>query len=126
MTGGIDLGGAEVLLVEDDLLIRQDLADTLTDYGARVTATGWIAEAMAMAEGEIEHAILDVKLEDGHVHPVARRLAERGVPFTFHSSAARCTRLAEAFPAARVLPKPAIPAALAALIRQSIDQGTNA
>lgn len=114
--GTDDLAGESVLLVEDDVLIRHDLEAALSGYGASVTATGRLDEAMRLADGAFGHAVLDVKLEDGGVQPVARRLAERGVPFVFHSSAARCEGLAAAFPDAPVVPKPALPHKLAAII----------
>ena len=112
----IDLTGKTVLLVEDDELIRDDLDHSLRGLGAVTACTGSVGEAMALAERDFTHAILDVRLSDGHVHPVADRLAARRIPFTFYSASARCDGLSDRFPAAAVVPKPALPHRLAALI----------
>lgn len=119
----IDLTGSAILLVEDDVLIKHDLAEELSAYGAKVTVAGRLVEAMELAEGEVSHAILDVKLEDGFVQPVAARLTERNIPFTFYSVAARCTGLAERFPEAQVIPKPAMPGTIAAIIDRTSRAG---
>lgn len=126
MGNGVDLTGVRILLVEDDMLIRTDLEDGLTDTGATVISTGRLTEAIELVEGDIGHAVLDVKLEDGNVHPIANRLAERGVPFTFYSSSARCNGLAERFPDAVVLSKPVLPQRLAAIIASTKPQGAAA
>lgn len=123
MATDIDLSGKRILLVEDDTLIRHDVAGGLIALGADVVSTGRLTEAIELIEGDISHAVLDVKLEDGNVQPVASRLKERGVPFTFYSSAARCSGLADRFPAAVVLAKPAMPTKLAAIIQRAGAEG---
>lgn len=119
MRAHADLSGKRILLVEDDALIGADLAGELTQLGATVTLTGRLTEAIALAEGAVDHAVLDVKLEDGNAHPVADRLLARGVPVTFHSATTRCAGLAARFPGAAVLRKPALPQELAATIRRT-------
>lgn len=126
MGRGIDLTGNRILLVEDDLLIRTDLEDGLIDIGATVVSTGRLTEAIELVETDVTHAVLDVKLEDGHVHPIADRLQQRGIPFTFYSSSARCNGLAERFPDAVVLSKPALADQLASIIANTASRGTAA
>jgi len=81
------LDGVRVLLVEDDLLILMDLEDVLVEAGAKVVAECRnVRDALERVDDdEFEVAVLDVRLGDETVAPVARRLAERGVPFVFYS-----------------------------------------
>jgi CheY-like chemotaxis protein len=74
-----------LLVVEDEYLIRMLLEDMLADLGYDVVAAvGTIAEASEHAvNGEIDAAILDVNLDGQEVYPVAKILAERGLPFVF-------------------------------------------
>jgi DNA-binding NtrC family response regulator len=58
--------GADVLLLEDDALLRRRLAAHLTGLEAEVTAVGTLAEARRVAkEVEFDFALLDVNLPDG-------------------------------------------------------------
>jgi CheY-like chemotaxis protein len=74
-----------VLVVEDEYLIRMLLEDMLADLGYGVAAAvGSIAEARELAtKAEFGAAILDVNLDGQEVFPIADILAERGVPFAF-------------------------------------------
>jgi len=83
------LDGVRVLLVEDDFLILMDLEDMLSAAGAKVIAECRnVEDALEKVEDdelEVEVAVLDMRLGDESAAPVARRLAERGVPFVFYS-----------------------------------------
>jgi CheY-like chemotaxis protein len=74
-----------VLVVEDEYLIRMLLEDMLADLGYGVAAAvGTLAEARAQAaKGEFSAAILDVNLDGSEIFPVADILKERGLPFVF-------------------------------------------
>ena len=116
------LQGCRVLLVEDELLIALDLQLSLEDAGADVVmadgvATGFAALARCRAAAALPHvALLDVRLGDGEVFPVADELSAAGVPIVFHSGHAQGGDLARGYPDAAVLSKPApIDALLAAL-----------
>jgi CheY-like chemotaxis protein len=76
---------ANLLVVEDEYLIRMLLEDMLTDLGYSVTAAvGTIAEARQhAATGDFQAAILDVNLDGQEIFPVADILAQRGLPFVF-------------------------------------------
>ena len=118
------LSGYEVLLVEDELLIALDLQLTMEDEGAMVeladgVATGLSALARRLAKGAPPHvALLDVRLGDGEVFPVADRLAAEGVPIVFHSGHAQSAELAASYPQAVMLSKPApTDRLIAALVR---------
>jgi CheY-like chemotaxis protein len=78
-----------VLVVEDEAIIAMAVEDDLLTAGARVVGpAASISEALqmietAMADGGLNAAVLDIKLEQETVSPVAERLAALGVPFLF-------------------------------------------
>lgn len=60
------LNGLNVLLLEDELLLRKRLAAFLEKEGAEVTATGTVAAArQALSAMAFEAALIDVNLPDG-------------------------------------------------------------
>lgn len=78
-----------VLVLEDEMLIALDLAMALEDGGhqpfhaTNVTqALGWLAET----NSAVTAAILDIDLGRETCFPVADALAQRGIPFIFHSA----------------------------------------
>lgn len=85
MQGGASLRGRRVLVVEDEALVSLMIEDLLTQAGCKVIGPAATTEsAIALIEQEaIDCAVLDVKLVDGPVFPVADTLAARGVPFIF-------------------------------------------
>lgn len=74
-----------ILVVEDELMIRMLLEDMLTDLGYQiVAAAARIEDAIALASSaDIDLAILDVNLNGQTVSPVAEILQSRGLPFVF-------------------------------------------
>lgn len=74
-----------ILIVEDEPLIALMLADMLAELGFEVTASvTQVAEALkALAETEIDLALLDVNIGTQKIDPVADLLAARGTPFIF-------------------------------------------
>jgi CheY-like chemotaxis protein len=76
---------SDVLVVEDEYLIRMLLEDMLAELGYGVAAAvGSIAEASQLAaDGQFHAAILDVNLDGQEVFPVADILAKRALPFVF-------------------------------------------
>ena len=79
------LCGRRVLVAEDDALLALSYAEMLKDVGAEVigpAATIHEAGKLAASDG-IAAALLDIRLEDGEVWPVAQILADKGVPFVF-------------------------------------------
>ena len=119
------LDGARVLLVEDDFLIGLELAAILSDAGAEVVGPVQTVEsALALAaKVSFSAAILDIRLGERTAAPVARALADRGVPFLFYTGQSSTDPLRAEWPACRIISKPALPlsliAAVAALIRDS-------
>ena len=111
------LAGRTVLVAEDEPLLQQEVAHTLAAYGARVVTADSLVGAFAASEQTLDHAVLDIHLSDGDVHPVAARLSGLGVPMTFLTSEHRCEGLTRTYRAARVLQKPALPHLLLAAVR---------
>ncbi|WP_271066822.1 HWE histidine kinase domain-containing protein [Caulobacter sp. NIBR1757] len=80
--GGVE--GLRLLIVEDATLLALELEAGLVEAGAVIVGTaGDVDEAMALAEAELDAAVLDVNLGGRLVTPVAERLAARGIPFVF-------------------------------------------
>ena len=81
------LSGVTVLIVEDDFLLAMDVEATLVGAGAIIVGV-CRSLAQAMAREDIDDfavAVLDFSLGSDTVAPFARRLANRAVPFVFHT-----------------------------------------
>ena len=97
---------ARILVADDEPLIALSVADWLADLGYSVDGpASSLAEALALVEGPIDAAILDVSLLDKTSHEVARRLVARGVPFVV-ATGHDLKSLDPAFAAGLPLPKP--------------------
>jgi CheY-like chemotaxis protein len=111
----------DVLLVEDELFIALDLQETIEDAGFRVVGPcATVVEAEAAIQrhaARFAAAVLDVRLADGTVFPVADRLQAAGIPLLFHSGHADDADLRRRYPSATVCPKPSAPDALANALR---------
>lgn len=81
----MDAGGLRVLIVEDEALLAIDLEDILTDAGCKVVAAASrLEQAIEIAAAtEFDLAILDMNLAGKRVDPLARRIADRGIPIIF-------------------------------------------
>lgn len=103
------LSGRTLLVVEDEFLILLDLQYTLEEAGAAVVTAVSVAEGLRVCSNgaRFDAAVLDVRLPDGEVFPVAERLTERSVPLVFHSGHADRTEIQEQFPSSIALSKPA-------------------
>ena len=83
------LAGKHFVLVEDKPLVSLQAEDELRDAGATVLGPAVCVDqalrliGMAVADGGIGAAVLDINLDGRHVRPVADRLAALGVPFLF-------------------------------------------
>src|SRR4051812_12713267 len=80
-------GVGRVLLVEDSMLIALDAEDALLACGvSQVVIAGNVAAALAaMGERLPDFAVLDHNLGDETSEPIARALADAGVPYCFAS-----------------------------------------
>ena len=79
------LAGRRILIAEDLYIVAVTVTETLKQAGAEpVGPFATCADCLAaIATHRIDAAILDIGLAGGLVFPVARELADRGVPFLF-------------------------------------------
>ena len=82
MTG---LQGLKVLVVEDEMLIATEMEATLEDLGCVVVGPfARVGQALeALADTEVDAAVLDVNVRGEMIFPVAELLKSRGVPMVF-------------------------------------------
>jgi DNA-binding response OmpR family regulator len=102
---------AHILVVEDSFLILMELESTLLDAGAEAVCTcRSVTEALrALAEQDVDAAMLDVQLDRELSVPVARALAQRGVPFFFYTGQLDTRAVRAEWPDCLVVSKPAEP-----------------
>lgn len=107
-----------VLVAEDEWIIAADLCATVAEAGFRVEGPHRdISSAMlAFQKHKPDVAILDVRLDDGTVFALARKLANEDVPIIFHSGYSSEAEVAELFPGATTLRKPCPPAKMIAAV----------
>jgi DNA-binding response OmpR family regulator len=73
-----------VLIVEDEMMIAMMMQDMLEEIGCEVIGpANRVDAALALADAEIDVALLDVNLAGELVYPVADRLRARGIPIIF-------------------------------------------
>ena len=80
------LRGARLLVVEDEYTIATDLARALEEAGVQVVGpAGSVPQALRLISEaqDIHGAVLDIRLRDERVYPVADVLRQRGIPFVF-------------------------------------------
>jgi DNA-binding NtrC family response regulator len=113
-----------VLVVEDEFIIALDLSETVRDLGFKVE--GPFADNrnafVAIDEELPDCAILDVKIADGEVYPLADALADAGVPLIFHSGHVPPVEIAERYPQAQACAKPCPPDRLISMIGCAIEE----
>lgn len=88
MRMGNAFAGRRILVVEDEYLLAQCLADLLQSEGAEVVGpASCVADANALLEGNClpDVAVLDINLGSEDVYPLADRLADHHVPRLFTS-----------------------------------------
>lgn len=97
-----------ILIVEDEVLIAWDEAQTLTSAGYAVVGPAHdLATALQYARNESPcAAVLDINLGSEMVWPVAETLSSRGVPFAFVTADAEHPELNERYAATPQLSKP--------------------
>jgi len=77
------LQGRRVLVAEDEYMIAQEIAETLSDAGAEIIGpVPSVSDALrlAAAEDRIDCALLDVNLGNEAIWPAVDMLLARGVP----------------------------------------------
>lgn len=103
------LSDAHILIVEDDVFIGMELEAVLSNAGTQVVSScSSVASALkAIAEDAPAAAILDIHLGAETAAPIARDLAQRGVPFVFYTGQMGTDSVLNEWPHRMVLQKPA-------------------
>ncbi len=110
---------ASILVVEDEFLIAQDIAEALAEAGFAVLGPcPTVAEALARMDESpaCAAALLDASLRQVSSEPVAEALAARGIPFAVLTGFS-ADQLPSVMAAAPVLTKPLDMADIAGLVR---------
>lgn len=81
------LESRRIFVVEDSPVVAEMLAEMLRDLGCAVVGPiGNMGIALEQAAEEaIDAAVIDLNIRGGKVFPVARALADRGIPFLLMS-----------------------------------------
>lgn len=111
-----------VLIVEDELFVVLDLEDLIAEEGFAVSAhCGTVAATFAALERRRPIcAILDVRLPDGEVFPVADKMRDMNIPLIFHSGHADEDGLKARYPDAQICPKPSSPSQLRLALKKAV------
>ncbi|TPW26135.1 response regulator [Pararhizobium mangrovi] len=101
----------ELLLVEDEFFVALDLQDMAEEAGFSVDGPyATVSEALTVAaDRHVCCAILDVRLLDGEVGPLADMLYANDVPIVFHSGHVDNAELEKRYPEATICMKPSSP-----------------
>jgi DNA-binding response OmpR family regulator len=115
------LPGCSILIVEDEILIALDIADTFKRAGARTVTTHSLKEALRLVEEDNwSAAVLDHLLGDTESSPLCKRLKERDIPFVLYTGRdpidGDCN-------SGIYVSKPADTETLVSLVRQAIQDG---
>lgn len=111
-----------VLVAEDEMIIGVDLCDTVEEAGFEVAGpfdtTRSAIDALERRKPDL--AILDVRLDDGEVYPLADALIAANVPVIFHSGEVSPREVAGRYPAAHALAKPCPPNQIIETMREAL------
>ncbi len=97
-----------ILIAEDEALIAEDLASAVREAGGEVGGpVASVTDGLGvLAREEIHAAILDVRLIDRDVAPIAVALLKQGKRVVFHSASPIPTEIVERFGSPVVCAKP--------------------
>ena len=111
-----------VLVAEDEMIIGVDLCDTVEEAGYEVAGPFDTASSAidALEQRTPDLAILDVRLDDGEVFPLAEKLMAANVPVIFHSGQVTPTEVADRYPHALALAKPCPPNEIIETMREAL------
>jgi DNA-binding NarL/FixJ family response regulator len=103
------LRGARVLVAEDNPILAYDMTSVLLKAGAAIIGPALSVErALELAIAEhLSCGVLDIRLRDGLVFPVAQALKRKGIGILFHTAQGDPERIKQDWPDAQVLMKPA-------------------
>ena len=99
---------ARIMVCEDEFIVALDLQLLIEEFGYEVIGPfASVEKAIEMIEViRPDGAVLDVRLQDGEVFPLADKLAELGVPLVFHSGHVNADEIRAKYPDAACCQKP--------------------
>ena len=111
-----------VLVAEDEFIIGIDLCDTVKEAGFAVEGPyDTVGSAMdSVKQHRPDLAILDVRLEDSDVYPLAEALMKENVPVIFHSGEVSPEEVRQRFPQAIACSKPCPPSDMIAMVQDAL------
>ena len=111
-----------VLVAEDEMIIGVDLCDTVEEAGYEVAGPYDTASSAidALERRKPDLAILDVRLDDGEVYPLADALIAANVPVIFHSGEVSPREMSGRYPDSHALAKPCPPNQIIATMREAL------
>ena len=86
MAASAGVAGRRVLVAEDEYLLASKMVGAFAKLGVQtIGPVSSVKRALDLVEhsGHLDGAVLDIKLRDGVVYPVAEALRARGLPFVF-------------------------------------------
>ena len=97
-----------ILIAEDEPLIAYELAQAIEEAGGEVVGpVSSVREGLALLSNENVHAaVLDVRLIDRDVAPIAAVLLEQGKSVVFHTASPVPDEIVDRFGVPVVCPKP--------------------
>lgn len=112
-----------VLVAEDELIIGVDLCDTVAEAGYAVEGPHDRIDAamLSIQKHRPDVAILDVRLDDGDVFPLAEALIKENVPVIFHSGEVSPEEMRQRYPGTQAISKPCPPNVMIEKVRQALD-----
>lgn len=118
------MGQARILVAEDEFIIAADLCETVKEAGFSVEGPhADISSAMlACQKSRPDLAILDIRLDDGIVYPLAQKLMDDHVPVIFHSGQISEDEVRSRFPDAQSLRKPCPPNVMIDAVHQGLTE----
>ena len=96
--------GQRILVVEDEVMIAEYLADALEQEGAQVVIAVRLQDALKRVEEHVTAAIIDPRLREGETAEVCHKLQARGIPFIVFTG---YPDVGPGYAAGLVIPKPA-------------------
>ncbi|MEZ5784891.1 MAG: response regulator [Xanthobacteraceae bacterium] len=113
-----------VLIVEDDFILLLDLEAILQKAGADIIGLcRSLDEALPLVEqAEMSVAILDVRIGQNSIAPVARQLTARNIPFLFYTGQIATDPLLSEWSDCRVIEKPAAAPTIVATIHEVLRE----
>lgn len=114
-----------IMIVEDEFLVALDIEGIVLDCGLSLHGSyATVKEAIDASKSTLPTcAILDVRLADGDVFPLADHLKFNKIPIIFHSAHANTSELLNLYPEARICQKPTSQDELSTALRDATRNG---